>query len=251
MSSSHGSDAAPDPGRYRGGVHHPPAPAWSSVTAQQSVPAAKPGEGPKGLLNEARWAEIVAAAAEVFHEKGYGAATLQEIASRVGLLKGSLYYYIESKEDLLFAVIEAEYTRGLSTLVEDEATAAADPPTRLAEFIRRWMRVSLATLPQRSSVLVHETRHLGPERLGGIMEQRKRIHAFVRDLLLEGIETGDFDASVHPGVAANTLFEIMDGAQQWYKESGSLSVSDIAEWDVAFFLRGVTARAPAVQPVRT
>jgi AcrR family transcriptional regulator len=209
--------------------------------ARRAVRSTKPAAGPKGLLNEARWAEIVAAAAEVFEESGYRAATIQEVASRVGLLKGSLYYYIESKEDLLFAVVQAEYERGIGTLEEDEATASAPPAVRLASFIRRWMDVSLATLPQRSTVLSSETRHLGPERLEIIMAQRQRIHDFVRGLVSAGIASGDFDASVHPGVATNILFSMMDGSQQWYRASGSLSVPEIAEWYVSFFVHGLAA----------
>jgi AcrR family transcriptional regulator len=220
------------------------------VTPPRTIRAVEPADGPKGLLNEARWAEIVAAAADVFHEHGYQAATLKEIASRVGLLKGSLYYYIESKEDLLFAVVQAEYTRGIGTLAEDDATAHADPATRLGDFIRRWMHVTLATQPQRGSVLAHETRHLGPARFQSIMEQRKRIHTFARDLVVAGIATGDFDSSVHPGVATNTLFAIMDGSQSWYRESGWLSADEITEWYVSVFLKGVAAQSPVLRSVQ-
>ena len=112
------------------------------------------------------------------------------------------------------------------------------------------MRVSLATQPLRSAVLAHETRHLGPERLRGITEQRQRIHTFVRDLVVVGIASGDFDAATHPGVATNTLFEIMDGSQVWYRASGSLSVSQIADWYVTLFLKGIGATSPALRSVQ-
>jgi len=226
---------------------------WSIVAAQRAVRSTKAADGPKGLLNEARWAEIVAAAAAVFDENGYRASTIQEVASRVGLLKGSLYYYIESKEDLLFAVVQAEYERGIATLAEDDATASATPPARLAAFIHRWMDVMLATLPQRLSVLVSETRHLGPERLDTIMQQRQRIHDFVRSLISAGVESGDFDASVHPGVATNVLFSMMDGTQQWYRASGSLSVPELTAWFVSFVLHGLRAGSfdvPSPTPTR-
>jgi AcrR family transcriptional regulator len=221
------------------------------VAGERAVRSSKGADGPKGLLNEARWGEIVAAAAEVFHENGYRAATLQEVASRVGLLKGSLYYYIESKEDLLFAVIQTEYERGIGTLAEDEATASAPPPVRLAAFIRRWMDVTLATLPQQTSVLVSETRHLGPERLEEIMRERQRIHDFVRGIVTAGVASGDFDAVVHPGVATNVLFSMMDGTQQWYRASGSLSVPELTDWIVSFVLHGLAAGSmdvPATPP---
>ena len=57
-------------------------------------PPPNPLEPREGTLNEKRWSEILRAAAEVFSEKGYEATTINDIASRVGLLKGSLYYYM-------------------------------------------------------------------------------------------------------------------------------------------------------------
>src|ERR1700677_3900844 len=92
-----------------------------------------------GVLNEARWEEIVEAATGVFGEKGFRAATLQDIASKVGMLRGSLYYYIEGKEDLVFEIVRRGHLRGIRFVQEDEIIAAADPSTRLAALIRRWM----------------------------------------------------------------------------------------------------------------
>src|SRR4051812_25001793 len=60
----------------------------------------RPGSAKSKKRN--REAEVIDAAVEVFFEKGYSAASIQDVADRVGVLKGSLYYYIDSKEDLLF-----------------------------------------------------------------------------------------------------------------------------------------------------
>ena len=53
-----------------------------------------------------RRAEVFDAAAQIFYEKGYEAASIQDIADQLGLLKGSLYYYISSKEDVLYEIID-------------------------------------------------------------------------------------------------------------------------------------------------
>ena len=65
---------------------------------------------------EERWSELIEVATDVFYAKGYDAASLQDIADRLGMLKGSLYYYIQSKEDLLYDVIK--------TVHDDEPTRA-------------------------------------------------------------------------------------------------------------------------------
>jgi AcrR family transcriptional regulator len=64
----------------------------------------------------------------VFYAKGYDAASLQDIADRLGMLKGSLYYYIQSKEDLLYDVIKAAHEEGLATI----ESLAAGRATRLS-----------------------------------------------------------------------------------------------------------------------
>src|SRR5690606_25432326 len=54
---------------------------------------------------DARPQEIVAAALEVFSDKGFAAAKLDDIAARAGVSKGALYLYFETKEDLFRAVV--------------------------------------------------------------------------------------------------------------------------------------------------
>jgi AcrR family transcriptional regulator len=62
--------------------------------------------GPKWRRRkEARPAEIIAAALEVFAEKGFAAARLDDIAARAGVSKGALYLYFETKQDLFTAVV--------------------------------------------------------------------------------------------------------------------------------------------------
>ena len=55
--------------------------------------------------SEARPGEIVQAALEVFAEKGFAAAKLDEIAAKAGISKGALYLYFETKEDIFRAVV--------------------------------------------------------------------------------------------------------------------------------------------------
>ncbi len=64
-----------------------------------------------------KFQETVKAAARLFKEKGYHATTVQDIANEVGMLKGSLYYHIQSKEQLLTEVLlsAVEVLRGCLT----------------------------------------------------------------------------------------------------------------------------------------
>src|SRR5919112_3179734 len=73
-----------------------------------------------------RHAEVIDAAVEIFYEKGYSAAAIQDVADAVGMLKGSLYYYIDTKEDLLFEICERVHAQSLGIL--DEVAALDLPP---------------------------------------------------------------------------------------------------------------------------
>src|SRR5271168_73960 len=82
-----------------------------------------------------RWAQILNVAAQVFFEKGYDATSLQDIANRTGILKGSLYYYIETKEDLLGNLLREAQEKGLRS-IRPIAERPGSPIHRLADMIR-------------------------------------------------------------------------------------------------------------------
>jgi AcrR family transcriptional regulator len=194
-----------------------------------------------GVLNEARWEQVVEAATEVFAEKGYRAATLQDIASKVGILKGSLYYYIEVKEDLLFEIIRRGHLRGLSFVQEDEVIASADPPTRLAALIRRWMD-GLQFLGATLQVSEHDfRRYVTGERRNQILELRKQIAAVPYDIVSAGIQDGSFSEVIDAGVVTSTLFRVLNTTLQWYRPEGRVSRQELTDWFTRLFLAGLSS----------
>ena len=83
-----------------------------------------------------RTVDIYTKAAEIFHEQGFDATSMSIIAAAVDLTKAGLYYYIESKEDLLFAIMNYAMER-LETEVIEPSRQVADPSERLQEHHRR------------------------------------------------------------------------------------------------------------------
>jgi AcrR family transcriptional regulator len=210
------------------------------VVAQQDPEPIATGAAPRGAVNPARWNEILRAAATVFHEKGYQAARIEDIATRVGILKGSLYYYIESKEDLLYALTVAGHTHGLAAIEEDDATRAADAPTRLGAFVLRWMAM-VPTTGEYAQVTERDVRLLGDERRAEVMAMRNQMHRYVRRIIEQGIAEGHFDAAVDPGVATNSIFEMLNSTVRWFRPTGRLSHDDLARFYETFVLRGLHA----------
>ncbi|GAA4232726.1 AcrR family transcriptional regulator [Streptosporangium album] len=187
---------------------------------------------------EERWEEIVTAAAKIFSQKGYAATSLQDIASAVGILKGSMYHYIKNKEDLLFELVRRALDVQMPVLVEEASAGARSAPERLRSFIRRWMGFSRA---QRlwSRVAENEFSQLSGKRYKEVVAERDKFSDFVKGIIEQGIREGAFDPATNPSVVTSSLFELMNSTPKWFKPSGDLSYGELAEWYATFVIRGI------------
>ncbi len=170
-------------------------------------------------------AEILAAALKIFREKGYHAASMQDLADEVGLQKGSLYYYVSSKDDLLKAL----YERFIGAFTEQLSAIVAEPlPPK--EKLRRAIEshvVALSDQLELFHVYVHE-QHFLNNRL------RVRIHAeaehqaeLLEAILTEGVNSGEF-RSVDVTMAAHAIIGMCNWLYQWYSPEGKLQPQEIA-----------------------
>src|SRR5829696_10388529 len=75
--------------------------------------------------------EVLEAAARVFYERGYSDASVQDVADELGILKGSLYHYIDTKEDLLFRLLQETHDEIYKILEEVSAMEDLPPLERL------------------------------------------------------------------------------------------------------------------------
>lgn len=87
---------------------------------------------------EIRRQQLLEAAARVFNQKGYPSTTMADIAAELGLTKGTLYHYWNSKETLLFEWIGL-WMQALCRQVR-EILASGDPPF---EKLRRTVRAQI------------------------------------------------------------------------------------------------------------
>lgn len=194
----------------------------------------------RGVRNEERWDEILRAAGSEFNDRGYHASRLQDIAARVGLLSGSLYYYIDSKEDLLFSLAESSMQLALDATIEDEATAQSDAITRLHTFIQRQMDV-YHSLQSPSGGIWREVAWLSDEHQEKIESMRRTLNGFVRQIIQQGLDQGAFDPELDAGLAASSLFALLSTTRGW-ATNGRRSLPDIGDWYARMLVRGLTRR---------
>ncbi|WP_114423120.1 TetR/AcrR family transcriptional regulator [Nocardioides houyundeii] len=183
------------------------------------------GDGARTPRRFDRYEMVIASAAEIFRSNGYDATSLQQIADDVGILKGSLYHYIDTKEDLLFAIIKRNHEH-ITQENSQWRDLVGDPVAAIRSFIEGHMRESLWN-PTFSEVFVRDFRALSPERAKIIRETQDAYDAEFRGLIAAAIETGALRDGVEPAFAARAVFGMTNWVYYWYHPGGSLSVDDV------------------------
>jgi AcrR family transcriptional regulator len=87
---------------------------------------------------ESRPAELLAAALDLFVERGYAATRLDDIASRAGVSKGTLYLYFANKEELFKALVRENIVSLLEAFREQVERSEDDASTLIRTFLHRW-----------------------------------------------------------------------------------------------------------------
>ena len=182
-------------------------------------------EAGRTASSKKRTQDIIDAAAQIFHEQGYSDTSVHDIAEAVGILKGSLYYYIRSKEDLLFQVL-SDVHDAFKGIVD--RTRAIDAPAieRLRYYINEHVIFNTQNVTK-MAVFYHDYRSLSEKPLAEIVQRRSYYEDYLRDLIAEAQEEGSVNPDLDPKLAAFTLFGMMNWVYHWYKPNGEWTPAQI------------------------
>lgn len=171
-----------------------------------------------------RWEEILEAATAEFREHGYDGANVRAIASRVGMLKGSLYNYISGKADLFVAVVEKPATQLLErieALVDDEA----DSSEKLRNLIRLEVEIFAEHYPSPFVYLARVKKPLDPR----FEEWDDRYFRAVKRLLQTGVDRGELRGDLDVEITARALLGMLAWMLAWYEPRGAEADERIVE----------------------
>jgi len=193
-----------------------------------------PKNGTQKSLDRAQ--EIYLLAAQLFVERGVESTSLSDIANALNITKAGLYYYFESKQDLLYRIVEL----GLDNVkaeVLDPAREIKDAEARLKFIILNHAR--LAAEGNHAVIIVsHEMNSLSFTQREAVLRRRREYFEFVRETLVE-IQT---DAKLNPidmTTATFTLFGMILWLSRWYRSSGKLSVEKVCQDVCDMALKGL------------
>lgn len=156
--------------------------------------------------------EVHTAAARLFFEKGYEATSIQDVADSVGILKGSLYYYIDSKEDLLYAVIEDAHA-ALLAILEEVSSERQDPQEKLRALVTRHC-VYVADNVWATGAFLSSFGALTGDRRKRIIRERDEYELGWRRIIEEGQRTGAFRADMDSRVSTLGILGMANGVHQ-------------------------------------
>ena len=183
--------------------------------------------------------EILEAAAQIFREKGFHAASMQDIAQAVNLQKASLYYHVNSKQEILLDLLDRALDL-LIQIIEPVACAALPPDQKVRQAIRAYLQAMLDNRDL-AAVLLLEHRSLEPQYNARHIPRRDRFEHLWRDMLQEGLDQGVF-CCTDAALAARYLLGVLNWTITWYRPDGALSPDSLSAQFADLYLNGLLAR---------
>src|SRR5215469_5295010 len=188
---------------------------------------------------------LLSVAIAVFNERGYDGTSMEDLSRRLGISKSSIYYHVDSKEQLLALALD----RALDGLfsVADEVMAAAGTPAieRLERLVRGSVRVLAEQLPC-VTLLVRATGNTDTEQRA--LARRREFDQIVADLVKEAERDGDIRPDVDPAITARLLFGLVNSLVEWYRPdyasrpAGQAATDELADAVCAVAFDGLRIR---------
>jgi AcrR family transcriptional regulator len=168
--------------------------------------------------------EILDAAGQLFSRQGFHATSMRDLARAVNLQGGSLYAHIESKEEVLFELVNRAADGFLSSA--EMIPANLTPGERLERLIRGHLEVMVRELDN-ATVFFHEWKFLNPVLQSKITARRDAYEGHFRKTLEAGVASGQFQVE---DVRLATLFVLsaLNWTYHWYRPGGKLTLDSLS-----------------------
>jgi AcrR family transcriptional regulator len=194
---------------------------------------------PKSSQHELKRDEILDVAAQCFADRSYPAASMNDIAAAGGTSKARLYHYYESKEAILFDLLDRYTQRLLAIIGQAEATAQRrnlDERAALHELVRSFLQ-EYETSATRHVALLHDTKFLGASQRDLILNRQRDVVSAVTRFLRRAYP-GRVSAGNQSAVTM-MLFGMINWTFTWLRPGGPMSYQQFAEEVIAMLDHGL------------
>jgi len=184
--------------------------------------------------------EILRTAARLFPQRGYDATSMNDVAATLKLSKGGLYHHFQSKDEILFEIMNHAMDI-TETRVLAPVRGIADPEERLRALIRLHIEVVLSPVDREITVMLHENHPLPPVLRKRINIRKKDYIHFVENLIAEVQKNRQAKGAVSPRAAAFALLGMINWIYQWYKPEGELQTHNLVPQFTSLVFGGILA----------
>jgi TetR/AcrR family transcriptional regulator, cholesterol catabolism regulator len=183
---------------------------------------------------------ILEEAARLFAEKGYAAATTRQLAERLDVTRASLYYHVDSKEDLLHQICVESLTE-----MRRAVDAAIDPSDSAIQQLRTLIKTHLIETLRRqvhSTTMLLEMRALDGVRLREVLALRDAYDRLVDDILRRAKDEGAIRADIDVRTLSLALLNLVNWTVVWFRPSGRQTAEQLARQFADVFINGARAQ---------
>ncbi len=183
---------------------------------------------------------ILETSAALFARQGYMRASISELANAYKLSRGALYHYFDSKEAILFAILDAHVRRMIAD-VETAVAQAKDTVDQFRAAVRAIVELN-ASSPNEQRIILNDLRFLSEGEQQTIKNLERQIVEMISNLLLK-LDTEGRLAKRTKKVYTMMLFGILNYSHTWYDPKGGIGPREFADRVVELFLAGFNPAA--------
>ena len=194
---------------------------------------------PRSSQHELKREEILDVAAQCFADRSYPAASMNDIAAAGGTSKARIYHYYESKEAILFDLLDRYTQRLLAIIGQAEATAQRrnlDERAALHELVRSFL-AEYETSATRHVALLHDTKFLGETQRDLILDRQRDVVSAVTRFLKRAYP--ERVSPANQSAVTMMLFGMINWTFTWLRPGGPMSYAAFAEEVVAMLDHGL------------
>lgn len=181
---------------------------------------------------------VLRTAVEVFNERGYDGASMEDLSKRLGIAKSGIYHHVSGKEELLRMALDRALD-GLWDAADRVRDLDAPAITRLEALVRDAVSVLVAQLPYVTLLLrVRGNTEVEREALA----RRRAFDHEVASLVKEAERDGDIRADIDPRLTARLLFGMVNSLVEWYRPSSATGADTLADSVCAIAFDGLRVR---------
>ena len=192
--------------------------------------------------------EIVEAGAAVFRERGYEAASLRDVAERLGTDRASLYYYIASKNEL-FQLVTRTAVEEVVAAAESARARDGDAVTRLRDLVTAILHKYEVHYPYMFVYIQEDMARIDSESIDEVwartmLELGQRFEVALLGIIDDGIAEGIFKVT-HRHIALNYIVGAINWTHRWYRPNGELTGEQLGDEMASLLISGLSGDGKA------